>query len=43
MGLAWREDAAGTPLLGRDYLVDKIGMRVADGAPAVFTHRIVLA
>lgn len=43
LGLAWREGAALAPLLGRDYLVDREGVRAADGGKAAFTHRIVLA
>ncbi|MBI5523822.1 MAG: DUF3786 domain-containing protein [Desulfarculus sp.] len=43
LGLAQQDGAARVPLLGRDYLVDRAGVRAADGAPAAFTHRIVLA
>jgi hypothetical protein len=43
LGLEWRDGAALVPLLGRDNLVDKTGVRALQGGPAAFTHRIVLA
>ena len=43
LGLTMRDGAALVPLLGRDYLVGGAGVRAADGGPAAFTHRIVLA
>jgi hypothetical protein len=43
LGLAWEGGAALVPLLGRDYRVDREGVRAVDGGKAAFTHRIVLA
>ncbi len=43
LGLAWREDTALVPLLGREYLVGKRGVTAADGGEPAFTHRIMLA
>ena len=43
LGLTPRDGAVLVPLLGRDYLVGREGVRAADGGAAAFTHRIVLA
>lgn len=43
LGLATAGDSWTVRCLGSDYLVDGSGVRAADGGPAPFTHRIVIA
>jgi hypothetical protein len=43
LGLVMQDDAALVPCFGKDYLVGKEGVSLADGSKAPLNHRIVMA